>query len=539
MKIRTDNKIKLNTSKVHKRLDSKYSELGKLQISKRKYEYDPNSSDWKLDRHTEVRLDTLGKLMNEDDFLSFKLNLIYFANKYSPSYVNNIVKYTQSLLKKTKAKSITFSVLVNYKSALGKDREYRLGAINAFLCRWYKKYNGITKAAHDFLKSTTFKGNPKGEAVRLLDPNKGPLTDIEQENLHAQAYACYREGLINTEEISSVLITTHIGCRAVQTSDLRIQDLRQSQSLNEFNIPMYFLNVPRAKQRDIGFREEFKLKAITKELWDVLNLQANDVVDQVKGLFPTFPEEKRSDLPLFPNFDYIENIEKLSDLIDATQVDVLHKNSSELSSLVVDGISKLKVMSDRVEGKIHYNMRRSRYTKGTNLAREGYGKAIIAEDLDHSDDQNADVYTANCPEFIIKLDEAIGSSMIPIAQAFMGEIVDSEEDAVNGDKKSKRVRINVDPSVRDNAGTCGECTLCTENAPIACYTCALFQPWLNAPHQVVLEYLFAERIRIFELTGDERVASAQDRAIHAVLNVIDQCEKREEEINFAQKKESK
>jgi hypothetical protein len=37
MKIRTDNKIKLNTSKVHKRLDSKYSELGKLQISKRKY----------------------------------------------------------------------------------------------------------------------------------------------------------------------------------------------------------------------------------------------------------------------------------------------------------------------------------------------------------------------------------------------------------------------------------------------------------------------------------------------------------------------
>jgi len=89
----------------------------------------------------------------------------------------------------------------------------------------------------------------------------------------------------------------------------------------------------------------------------------------------------------------------------------------------------------------------------------------IAEALDHKDDQNADVYTKNNPEFIRKLDEAIGRQLIPVAQAFTGRLVDKETDAVNGNNKSKRIRINVGVE-STNLGSCGEHGFCTDYSPI-------------------------------------------------------------------------
>jgi len=59
--------------------------------------------------------------------------------------------------------------------------------------------------------------------------------------------------------------------------------------------------------------------------------------------------------------------------------------------------------------------------------------------------------------------------------------------------------------------------------PVACYTCRSFEPWVDGPHEAVLDHLLAERERLL-LTTDSRIASINDRTILAVAEVVHRCE---------------
>lgn len=71
---------------------------------------------------------------------------------------------------------------------------------------------------------------------------------------------------------------------------------------------------------------------------------------------------------------------------------------------------------------------------------------------------------------------------------------------------------------------------CGALAPIACYTCKSFQPWLDGPHQEVMDGLLEERQRIRQLTRDESMVAINDRTIVAVAEVIRRCEERRSEL---------
>ncbi len=150
---------------------------------------------------------------------------------------------------------------------------------------------------------------------------------------------------------------------------------------------------------------------------------------------------------------------------------------------------------------------------------------IIAELLDHTDTQNVEVYTKNTPEFAAKLDEKLGFLMAPYARAFLGIVVDKEKDAKRGDDLSSRIR-----HAGVGAGTCGTYGYCGANAPIPCYTCMHFQPWLDGPHEKVYQDLLNDRKRIYEITKDEAVTAALDRTIIAVAQVILHCQARHKEL---------
>ena len=64
---------------------------------------------------------------------------------------------------------------------------------------------------------------------------------------------------------------------------------------------------------------------------------------------------------------------------------------------------------------------------------------------------------------------------------------------------------------------------CGLAAPIACYTCKNFQPWLDGPHEAVLAHLLAKREQLLSTT-DARIASVNDRTILAVAEVIRRCD---------------
>lgn len=115
--------------------------------------------------------------------------------------------------------------------------------------------------------------------------------------------------------------------------------------------------------------------------------------------------------------------------------------------------------------------------------------------------------------------------MLPYAQAFAGTIVKNESEAIRGEDLSSRVRKD-----NDSVGTCGSFGFCSALAPIACYTCNKFQPWQEAPHKSILEWLVEERERILEVTGDSTMAAINDRSIIAVTQVILLCEQQGKEL---------
>ncbi|MNL84081.1 hypothetical protein D3C87_2119300 [compost metagenome] len=50
-----------------------------------------------------------------------------------------------------------------------------------------------------------------------------------------------------------------------------------------------------------------------------------------------------------------------------------------------------------------------------------------------------------------------------------------------------------------------------------------FQPWLDGPHEAVLEQLISDRDSVYENTGDLKIASVNDRLILAVSDVVCRC----------------
>ena len=185
----------------------------------------------------------------------------------------------------------------------------------------------------------------------------------------------------------------------------------------------------------------------------------------------------------------------------------------------------ISVISERTASPVLLNPTRFRYTLGTNLAREGRGEYVIAEALGHSDTQNAGVYVKNIPDIVERIDKAVALQLAPYAQAFRGMLVDGEESAVRGDDPRSRISNG-----KKNVGSCGSHGFCDAMAPLACYTCAHFQPWRDGPHEEVLDILIFERDRVLENSGDLKIASTNDRLILAVGDVIHRCRKAKGEV---------
>ncbi len=107
-------------------------------------------------------------------------------------------------------------------------------------------------------------------------------------------------------------------------------------------------------------------------------------------------------------------------------------------------------------------------------------------------------------------------------------LIASERDAIRGDDPSSRITNGA-----QGVGTCGSYGFCGALAPIACYTCNNFQPWLDGPHEAVLDGLINERDSVFEQTGDLKIASVNDRLILAVSDVVSRCKSLKGEAAYA------
>jgi hypothetical protein len=349
--------------------------------------------------------------------------------------------------------------------------------------------------------------------VRTFDPDSGPFTDIELEALRAALNDSFATGRVSLEDYVLAWLAIALGARPTQLAMLKIADFCVATSKD--GTPMYALRVPHAKQRGIGVRSQFTERLLVPQIGKLISRY----VDQLREAFRDILSDPNQ-APLFP-----------ADLSggQAPAGFEHHRAADNMAQKVKRVLERLGVVSERTGKAMKVNVARLRRTLGTRAAMEGHGELVIAELLDHSDTQNVGIYVEARPEIIDRIDKAIALRLAPMAQAFAGMVVTDEDEAERGDDSTSRITDPRFCPTMKPMGTCGKHGFCGLLAPIACYTCRNFQPWVDGPHEAVLDHLLGERERLMS-KGDHRIAAINDRTILAAAEVVRQCRELRQEL---------
>lgn len=496
------------------------------RTSKMGYRFDMFADSWQLDGSQKVSMKWIEDLAVGEVASGLRQALANYSEEASAHSVSAVIVEIKAYGSLSGGLIFTPDNLLKFKNQKG-DWEYRLGRLKGFLISWYEwRFPGIDKSIIKFLKELTLKGNVKGQAVKGRCPYSGPLTVLEQGALMQWFSNAFIRKQITLRQYSMFMALLLTGRRAVQLRSLRAKDLvaREDQNGND-----YILQVPRSKQRDGTFRSSFRALPIEEDLYLLLENLAQTVKCKVESAvgekmpqnlareLPIFAEENRL-LKLKSFYDFKRVLGSAPDFFHMTFVDV----QREIHNINVVNQAR----SERTGDFIHITSSRFRRSKATNLSSRGITGAALAYALDHSDTQQIGVYTENTAANAKYIDEIMSPVLAPLAQAFAGQLIDSERDAYRANDPHSRIKNSGSSGV----GNCGTHAFCASGFR-ACYTCTNFQPWVNAPHHEVKEEVLAERERQRELGVSPAVIGATDRLLLAVEEVIRLCsEARNQEV---------
>lgn len=375
----------------------------------------------------------------------------------------------------------------------------------------------FSRETADLLDDLVIGGNEKGRAVRTRDPERGAFDEIEFAAIVVKLRAVGGE-ILSTLERALLWLEIAFGRNAFAYALMREEDYRPLPEVGTGRIYHRF-NVPQIKQRGEYLRSGFDPKQLNQELGAVVaDLLAENARTRARDGWP-----EDCALPLFPRSS------PQPDLAGGPLHEfAMHMTAVEITETLQRAMKKLDVVSHRTGERIKSNTRRFRRTFATRMVEEGASPAQLAIGLGHSDLQNVGVYYETRSSQVERLDAALAVTLGPIADAFMGRIIDDEADAVNGGDPAKRIpwfrrKFGEKPQRGDDLGVCGSGP-CGLFAPVSCYTCAKFQPWKNGPHREVLDWLVEERERKQKQGLDPQIFKIHDAAILAVGKVVAACE---------------
>jgi hypothetical protein len=358
------------------------------------------------------------------------------------------------------------------------------------------------------------RGNAKGQAVLSLDPEEGPLDDLETTCLLNALRSARTTGVLTLTEQVAIWLCVAFGPNPLQIALMRIDDILVL-NCREDGQKYVEAAIPRMKKRLDDIRRDFRQRRLTPKIADIVLELVEENRQRAQRLFaetgyaiPLLMRENPSRLQGGPRHEY-----------------ALHMNPGEVTPLVANAVRKLNVISHRTGKPLRVTTRRLRYTYATRLVREGYGMREVADLLDHSDLQHVRVYFDIKSDIVKSIDSALALALGPVAQAFLGKIVKGAADAERGADKASEIAIldEAEDAIRP-VGTCGSYAFCGLMAPVACYTCASFQPWTEAPHHLLLEKLLANRERKIAAGRDGRMITIYDATILAIGDVITRIE---------------
>ncbi|MGX9980900.1 hypothetical protein [Methylobacterium fujisawaense] len=402
---------------------------------------------------------------------------------------------------------ISSAHLMNYQAALEERHRYRSTQANDAVRIWARLgIPGVSEEA--FVAATDMpKHQPsRALAVRLRCPIQGAYSNLEYDGLYKALHAAFGSGEISIDNYALCLLSGALGPRPVQIASLMVGDLKVTAGPEK----IYILCVPRAKQRRGGYRTHFTDRPLVEELGMVIEAQARIVCEQAARCGMDDPKQ----IPLFPA------VHVTGTFFDGGMT-FARPTSASIAMRIINVMEGLGVRSERTGGAINVNATRARRTAGTRAAQEGKSLEEIAAILDHTSLTAASSYVEIRSELLQRLDKKVAMLLAPMAQRFAGTL------AVRGDDLEHGIQRHVFGAVDDgegpaDVGGCGKRGFCGLGKPIACYTCRLFNPWLDGPHEAILDSLLARRRRM-AADGSLIVAITLDDTIIACAEVVRQC----------------
>ena len=389
----------------------------------------------------------------------------------------------------------------NFAAVRTGSYEPRLAPLSLLLRKWVQLgLPGVHPSCETYLLRRRIPGGAKGGPVKTRDPIAGPFSEDEYTALNSAVNAAYGREDIPLWALILTRLLLACGGRISQYASLKICDFAASTRV---------LSLPQAKTGEQHMRTSFLACDIEAQTAQIL-------VDYIAGVRASGNGDHS---PLFPE-SFLKPGGKRKRLHAAEDLFYDHCRPEYLSKWFEEVVSEVAPPTARLDfAQMPVRPRRFRYTLGTRMAEEGASKVEIANRLGHVDLQNVDSYFSASPKVLINIDSAMGSALAPLAQAFQGKLVEDEGHTTHKGASGSRIidfRVSNDP-----VGSCaGKSRGCAFNKPVACYTCIKFEPWLDAPHEKVLQRLEAEREKF---AADERMAAVNDAPIEAVREVIWLC----------------
>jgi len=440
---------------------------------------------------------------------SFKIVMLWVAQNRATGGVNTDFNKLLMFFRFVRASrrgdlvKITGADILNYRAAHLHDGT--LQRVRPILRKWYLMGLAGVDDAVALLENLRTKDHVKGRAVRTHDPKMGPFTSIEFDGLISALDQRVADGSMDASYAVLAYLLIGLGIRPAQCALLKVRDIRCEWYDGRRR---YVLCVPQVKQGHRDARAEFRERVLP----EVLGKLVYDHAEQLRGtLFAVFDDPDSA--PLLPA--------RVPSVARARGYEY-HSVAPDLTQGLQKALANLNVYSERTGQPLHTPPIRFRRTFATRAAAAGWSPPAIAEALGHSSTKNVMVYVEAIPDIAARIDRAMASEMAPLAQAFAGTLIKDESEAVRGgDPASRIVDARLDRRGKP-LGSCGQYSFCGFSAPLACYTCQHFEPWLDGPHEAVRDSLLKRRADLLKTTSAQ-IAQINDRRILAVEQVIQLC----------------
>lgn len=489
-----------------------------------------------------LSLSPLIKNLPREEFHSFLGVISWMTNNGEYASLRECVGAFKAYINVAYVNGITVKSLSSF---LGSCRSHEVGCSNfstlkRILVKWHElNLSGVSDEVFNFITQVKLPQSkrPAGSRIRSDDPTEGWYTDSEYDSLVQAIWRAYESGLDTVWRTCVLLLSAQFGRRPIQIAHLKIGDLKEKDIRG--GVSGRRIEFPGAKDQTAdGFRQsKQEVHPINDELWFLCKRQAEETILRFEEeLGRRLSQQEKLNLPLFPNRSTktLKEKFKAAKYLDANDGEnlashVLHVANNCISSTIRIGPYGKTIISQRTGLPLVQNAYRFRYTRARQLARTGVPRAVLQYWLGHETNFSLDAYYDDPAERARRLNDQIAPLLAPLAQAFQGNLRDSEAHATRGDDPTSRIELDGQEAL--GVGTCGEHGFCSASVPIPCYRCTKFQPWVFGPHHEVLKRLL-ERQRLeneVPRPGLKRrllVPLQLDKDIKAVREVIALCEVR-------------